>query len=105
VDGGEAKRLLGDVADGGDPSADKAAEKRNPTLAAFVAIFLRDHVEAKRKVRTAEQYADQLNRLVLPVLGSRRLADIARADVAKLHMICAQRPIRRTACSPCCRSL
>jgi integrase len=81
----EARRLLGQVADGGDPSADKSAEKRNPTLEAFAEAFLRDHVEAKRRARTAHEYADLLNRVVLPVLGKHRLADIARANVAKLH--------------------
>lgn len=81
----EAKRLLGVVAGGGDPAAEKQAEKKAPTLAELAARFLAEHVEAKRKDRTAAEYRRLLDRIILPALGKNKVGDVTRADVARLH--------------------
>ena len=81
----EAKSLLGEVADGDNPAGLRRASRDNPTVADLSAMFLREHVRPKRKPSTAEVYRDILERLVVPVLGRFRVADVTRADVAKLH--------------------
>jgi Arm DNA-binding domain len=43
-----AKKVLGSVAHGSDPAAQRAAEKRASTLAEVAEQFLTEHVEAKR---------------------------------------------------------
>jgi integrase len=47
--------------------------------------FLDHHVKAKRKGRTADEYERILTKHVVPALGSKRIADLRRADVARLH--------------------
>jgi len=47
--------------------------------------FLDKHVKAKRKARTADEYERILTVHVIPALGSKRIVDLRRADVAKLH--------------------
>ena len=81
----EAKRLLGLVAHGVDPAADKMARKQAPTMAELAERFLAEHVEAKRKASTAIEYRRLLDKIILPALGKRKVADVTRADVTKLH--------------------
>lgn len=81
----EAKRLLGLVENGADPAADKIARREAPTLAELAERFLAEHAEAKRKGSTAAEYRRLLDKIVLPALGRRKVVDITRADVTKLH--------------------
>jgi integrase len=83
----EAKRLLGLVENGADPAADKSDRKGAPTLAELGERFLGEHVEAKRKASTAREYRRLLERVILPALGSRKVADITRRDVERLHQV------------------
>jgi integrase len=81
----EAKRLLALVVHGQDPAAAKAAAKVAPTITEFAARFLAEHAEAKRKASTAAEYRRLLDNIILPTLGKRKVADIKRADIARLH--------------------
>jgi integrase len=81
----EAKRLLGMVESGADPAADKIARKEAPTIVDLAERFLAEHAEAKRKASTAAEYRRLLDRTILPVLGKRRVTDVTRQDIAKLH--------------------
>jgi integrase len=81
----EGKRLLGMVAQGKDPAGTKREEKAAPTVAEFAQRFLAEHAEAKRKASTAREYRRLFDRIILPALGRRKVADIKRADIAKLH--------------------
>ncbi len=81
----EARRILADVAHGADPAAEREAAKKAETLADLAARFMAEHVNAKRKSRTSAEYGRLLDKLILPVLGARKLADVSRADVSRLH--------------------
>ena len=80
-----AQTLLGDVAHGKDPAADKRTERATPTVAELIDLFLAEHVEPKRKPKTAELYRDVLLRIVKPELGSTKADKVTRAAIAKLH--------------------
>ena len=80
-----ARKLLGSVAHGSDPAAERAAERRADTLRELSELFLAEHVEAKRKSSTAELYRDILERLVLPELGNRKAEKVTISEIAKLH--------------------
>src|SRR3984893_893116 len=81
----EAKTLLGMIEDGADPAADKMARREAPTIAELAERFLAEHAEAKRKGSTAAEYRRLLDRIILPALGKRKVADVTRADMTKLH--------------------
>ena len=81
----EAKTLLGMIEDGADPAADKMARREAPTIAELAERFLAEHAEAKRKGSTAAEYKRLLDKIILPALGKRKVADVTRADVTKLH--------------------
>jgi integrase len=81
----EAKRLLGLVAGGADPAAVKSERRKAETVDDLAARFLSDHARAKRKQRTGDEYARLLDRIIRPALGAKKIADVTRADVARLH--------------------
>jgi integrase len=82
---GEAIKLLGRIEDGADPAADKIARREAPTVAELAERFLAEHAEAKRKGSTAAEYKRLLDKIILPAIGKRKLAEVSRADVGKLH--------------------
>ncbi len=81
----EAKRVLGQVQQGKDPAADRSGRREAPTVKELADRFLAEHVDAKRKSRTAAEYRRLLDKLILPALGNKKLSDVSRSDIAKLH--------------------
>jgi integrase len=88
----QARKVLGTVANGADPAAQRAAEKRASTLAEVAEQFLARHVKAKRAESTAESYRDLLERLALPVLGRHKAEKVTTAEIQHLHSRLANRP-------------
>jgi len=88
----EAKRLLGDVAAGRDPAAERRSAAEVPTLGRLLDQFLIDHVDAKLRSSTAGEYR-RLARLYIDArLRRRAITDVERADVAKLHLSLKDKP-------------
>ena len=88
-----AKVILGSVAAGEDPAARRDVNRAEHvkrrdaiTFADLAAAFLKDHVSAKRKARTAENYELLLRKHATPVLGPKKAEAVTRSDVAKLHI-------------------
>jgi integrase len=78
--------VLGEVARGADPASIRAAAKAAPSVTELAARFLAEHVEAKRKPRTVREYRRLIEKIILPALGQRRVADVTRQDIAQLHL-------------------
>jgi integrase len=81
----QAKMILGAVEMGADPVADRKAAREVRTFGEVAKDFIGIHVAAKRKSRTGEFYGQLLQSYVLPVFGSKRVLDVRRADVARMH--------------------
>ena len=81
-----AKRTLGKVANGSDPAASKAEERKTLTVVELADLFLCDHVEAKRKAGTAGHYRDILKRIVKPAIGTAKADKVSYAEIARLHL-------------------
>jgi integrase len=88
----EAKRLLGLVAQGKDPAGAKAEAKAAPTVTELAARFLAEHAEAKRKASTAREYRRLLEHVILPAIGKRKVADVTRREVERLHQTRTETP-------------
>lgn len=89
-----ARKVLGSVAHGKDPAAEKASERRALSLGEVVEAFLRGHVEAKRKASTAAWMRDTLERIVKPAFGSMKPDRVMRRDAARLHSSMSDRPVQ-----------
>jgi len=81
----EAVRLAGAIANGTDPAAIRAAEKSAPTVAALAERFLNEHVATKTKPRTAVEYRRLVENIIVPAFGRKRVRDVTRSDVSRLH--------------------
>jgi len=82
-----AADALHELAQGHDPAAAradaklKAAAAQANTLAAITAEYLK---REGSKLRTLDQRVSTLNRLILPALGARPIADIKRSEIGRL---------------------
>jgi integrase len=81
----QAKVLLGQVEQGADPIEERRKARAGRTFREVAEDFMRLHVAAKRKGNTDEAYRRALNLHILPAIGAKRIVDVRRADVARLH--------------------
>ncbi|MDG1084736.1 MAG: tyrosine-type recombinase/integrase [Planktotalea sp.] len=80
-----AKEVLGDVAKGENPAEDIAQHRRAPTVAALCERFFEVHVMERCKPSTQSEYRRAIDLFINPALGSFKLVDLERKDVAELH--------------------
>jgi hypothetical protein len=85
-----AKKVLGSVAHGKDPAADKASERRSLPLGDVIAAFLAEHAEAKRKASTAAWYRGGLERVVKPALGGMNPSKVDAAGRRSLALVASR---------------
>jgi len=81
----QAKRLLGEVAAGRDPAADQEKAKGEKTLGAVLDQYMQEHVQAKLKKATIEEYHRLVRLYIKPHLQRRMIVEVSRSDVARLH--------------------
>ena len=78
-----ARTALVDAKTGADPVEKRRKARHGETVKDFAAIYLERHAKKRKKSWTED--ARRLNRYILPAFGSKKLADVKRADVARLH--------------------
>jgi integrase len=83
-----ARDALAAARRGEDPTRDRKA----PTVAKLAERFNAEHA-ARLKPGTARNYRILWDRHILPRIGTRRVADLRRADIAQLHDAMRDRPI------------
>lgn len=80
-----ARGWLATAAAGGDPSRERDAARKAPTVAQLCERFLDEHSARRNKPGTAYNYRRMIERFVLPSLGHRKVADVITADIEQLH--------------------
>lgn len=80
-----AKRQMGEVARGGDPSGERKKLSNALTVAMLCDRFLSEYVEQHCKPTTLRGYRTIIRNNVKPHLGSYLVKDVQRADIANLH--------------------
>lgn len=80
----EARRLRQEIDRGVDPLADAEALREAPTVAELAEQFAAEHLPRLRP-STRDAYASYLRVHVLPELGAMKVADVAFADIDRLH--------------------
>jgi integrase len=87
-----AVQLLAAVDRGEDPSEQRFAALRAPTLEEFAERYLAEHAATKKKPSSVTADRKLLRRFILPAFGKRKMGDISRAEVARLHASLASTP-------------
>ena len=81
-----AQKALSKVREGADPADERSQDREAITVKKLVERFLADHVEEKRKSKTATHYRSVLEGYLVPKYGSKKAQELTRADMAKLHL-------------------
>jgi hypothetical protein len=85
----EARKLLGDVARGSDPAADKRSRRNANTVAELCDLYLQDALAGRlltrrrvpKKRSTLDIDRGRIERHIKPLLGRRAVAAVTREDV------------------------
>jgi integrase len=80
----EAKRLKRIVDQGGDPALQRREDRAAPTVGDLIERYRKEHAPKKRESSRGEDEG-LLRQWVIPEFGARKVADIRRADIERLH--------------------
>lgn len=80
-----AKDVMGQVAMGVNPAEEIALERRAPTVASLCDRFFKEHAEERCKPSTQKEYRRALDLFIKPSIGSFKVIDVERKDIAALH--------------------
>jgi integrase len=87
----EAKRLLGEIAAGRDPAAERDKTRADKSLGVVLEQFLAEHAK-KLKPATVEEYQRLARLYVKPALQNRAIGELKRPDIARLHHGLSDKP-------------
>ncbi|MFI5012041.1 MAG: tyrosine-type recombinase/integrase [Hyphomicrobiales bacterium] len=80
----EAKQLRRQVNRGADPAAEKQARREAPTVKDLAERYRAEHLPNKAKSSQANDW-NMIEKIILPVLGGRKVADVHQGDMSALH--------------------
>jgi hypothetical protein len=63
----------------------EAAERAASTIAELAERYMREHALPKKQPSSIQRDESMLRVIIVPALGERRVADITRTDIARLH--------------------
>ncbi len=89
----EAAELRKLIDKGEDPLGEIHAKRTAPTIADLADYYRENHLLTKA-AKSQREDQDMLRKFILPALGKLKVAEVARADIAKLHRKLKDRPYR-----------
>jgi integrase len=87
-----ATQMLGRVVPSAVPAADRAAPRKEMTVAALLRRAVENHWKAKRKPATAKGFERAIERTLIPEFGARSICELRRADIRQWHASQTHRP-------------
>jgi len=94
----EARRLLGFIAEGRDPAAERAEARNAEEFAAFADRYLNDHARVHKKSASVGDDERNLRNHILPKFRRLLVRDIMRQDIARLHLSMKETPYAANRC-------
>ncbi len=81
----KALQMLGDIARGNDPTAEREASRRSPTFEEFSQRYLSEWAKPRKKPSGLRNDIGQLNNHILPAMGQLKLGQVSKCHVTELH--------------------
>ena len=78
-----ARRTLMKAKTGADPMEERQKARSGETVADLAKIYVERHAKAHKK--TWREDERRIGKWIIPTLGSRKVSDVKRSDVARLH--------------------
>lgn len=80
-----AKEIMGQVAKGENPAEDISQHRKAPSVAALCERFFDAHAKERCKPSTQKEYRRAIDLFIVPAIGSFKVVDVERRDIAELH--------------------
>lgn len=80
-----AKEIMGELSKGENPIEEISQHRRAPSMSALCERFFEDHVKQHCKPSTQGEYRRAIDLFINPAIGSFKIVDVERRDVAELH--------------------
>jgi integrase len=87
-----ARIILADALKGNDPVADHRAVRDAPTMRELAADYLEQHAVPKKRARSIENDRSMIDRIILPRLGSKKVAAVQSREIQSLHIAFKKTP-------------
>lgn len=81
----KARGIIAEAKAGQDPSAEHSRMRKSPTMKDLGQRFLDEYVPAHCRPSTEREYRRSVELFINPEIGTRKVIDIERTDIAKLH--------------------
>jgi integrase len=81
-----ARIILADALKGNDPVADDRTVRDAPTMRQLAADYLEQHAVPKKRARSVKNDCSMIDRIILPRLGSKKVAAVQSRDIQSLHV-------------------
>jgi integrase len=88
----QARTILADVIRGLDPAETQRSSRNAPTVRDLAADYLERHAVPNKRPKGVKDDRAMLEKVILPKLGRRKVAEIKRRDIEALHIAHADRP-------------
>lgn len=90
----EAKKLLGKIAMGEDPSAEREKQKNLPNFNELARDYLNLHAIPKKRTKSVKEDQKMLDKIILPYLGKYLVKEIDAKKIQSLHHKLCKTPYR-----------
>jgi integrase len=87
-----ARIILADALKGNDPVADDRTVRDAPTMRQLAADYLEQHAVPKKRARSVKNDCSIVDRIILPRLGSKKVAAVQSRDIQSLHVLMRKTP-------------
>jgi hypothetical protein len=87
-----ARIILADALKGNDPVADDRTVRDAPTMRQLAADYLEQHAIPKKRARSVMNDRSMIDRIILPRLGSKKVAAVQSRDIQSLHVSMKKTP-------------
>ncbi len=81
----KALSIIAEAKAGQDPSAEHSQMRKSPTMKELGQRFLNEYVPTHCRPTTEREYRRSVELFINPEIGTRKVVDIERTDIAKLH--------------------
>ena len=88
----QARGILADALRGQDPVGERRAVRRAPNMADLASDYLERHAVPKKRPKSVRDDRAMLENVILPAVGTKKVASIERRDIESMHLRLNDRP-------------
>jgi hypothetical protein len=87
-----ARGILADALRGQDPVGERRAVRKAPNMANLASDYLDRHAVPKKRPKSVRDDRAMLETVILPAVGTKKVASIERRDIESMHLHLSDRP-------------